>query len=203
MTSRAMLLIGPTGSGKTPLGEAIEAGGVDGLRCVHFDFGLHLRRAADGGAGLLGDDEAAFVREMLEANRLLEDEHFHIAEKLLRAFLADRCVASGDLVILNGLPRHVEQARRVDSIVNVRAVAHLARTDETVLRRIRSNAGGDRGGRRDDSIEGVRNKLAIFAARTAPLIDHYRMRGADVYELPITAATSAQDALVMLVRAWS
>lgn len=197
-----MLLVGPTGSGKTPLGEAIEAGGVDGGRCVHFDFGWHLRRAADGQTGLLGDDEAAFVREMLDANQLLEDGHFHIAEKLLRAFLAGRRMGPEDMVVLNGLPRHVEQARRVDSIVNVRAVAHLACTDETVLRRIRTDAGGDRGNRCDDSVEDVRNKLAIFAARTAPLIDHYRARGADIYELPVTAGTLAQDALAMLVRAW-
>ena len=92
---RAMLLIGPTGSGKTPLGDAIEADGLgDGL-CVHFDFGRHLRRAADRCPGPLCDHETAFVRRMLAANGLLEDEHFHIAERLLRAFLDERHVWPG------------------------------------------------------------------------------------------------------------
>ncbi|MCX7427258.1 MAG: hypothetical protein NTW96_16720 [Planctomycetia bacterium] len=40
----AMLLLGPTGSGKTPLGDLLERRGLGGRRCVHFDFGAHLRR---------------------------------------------------------------------------------------------------------------------------------------------------------------
>jgi len=37
--SRAILLIGPTGSGKTPLGDWLQAYGFCGHRCHRFDFG--------------------------------------------------------------------------------------------------------------------------------------------------------------------
>ena len=44
----AWLIIGPTGSGKTPLGEALELAGWNGRRCLHFDLGEELRRIAAG-----------------------------------------------------------------------------------------------------------------------------------------------------------
>ncbi len=43
---KAILLLGPTGSGKTPLGQALEKKGLAGRRCVHFDFGANLREIA-------------------------------------------------------------------------------------------------------------------------------------------------------------
>jgi adenylate kinase family enzyme len=39
----AILLLGPTGSGKTPLGQVLERRGLWGHRCSHFDFGDNLR----------------------------------------------------------------------------------------------------------------------------------------------------------------
>ena len=40
---RAIVLLGPTGSGKTPLGDLIERCGLWGAPCLHFDFGACLR----------------------------------------------------------------------------------------------------------------------------------------------------------------
>lgn len=42
----AVVLLGPTGSGKTPLGELMARQGLWGRRCVHFDFGALLRQIA-------------------------------------------------------------------------------------------------------------------------------------------------------------
>ena len=77
-------------------------------------------------------------------------------------------------MVLNGLPRHVGQAEGLESLVDVRVVVHLSCTAEDVVRRIASNVGGDRTGRVDDDLAAVRRKLAVFAERTAPLLDHYR-----------------------------
>jgi adenylate kinase family enzyme len=88
---QAILLLGPTGSGKTPLGEMLQARGLGAGRCMHFDFGGRLRRIASGQlnvAELTGDDRA-LIAEMIDRGALLEDEHFHVAEKILRAFLAE------------------------------------------------------------------------------------------------------------------
>ena len=57
-----------------------------------------------------------------------------------RAFLAERRVGAKDLVVLNGLPRHVGQADAVAAIVDVRAVAELACSPYVDQARICANA---------------------------------------------------------------
>ena len=51
LKEKAILLVGPTGIGKTPLGDLMEKKGLRGCRCFHFDFGANLRVLA---AVLLG-----------------------------------------------------------------------------------------------------------------------------------------------------
>ena len=65
MRHDAILLLGPTGSGKTPLGAALEEHGVCGRQCLHFDFGENLRACAEG-RGTLTDEEMAFLRGVLD-----------------------------------------------------------------------------------------------------------------------------------------
>ena len=193
---RAILLIGPTGAGKTPLGELLEREGLWGRRCRHFDFGQRMRRIVAGdaaAAGGLAPADVEFLRDVLRTGALLEDEHFHIAEKVLRAFLAERRAAARGLVVLNGLPRHAGQADDVAGIVDVRAVIELACPPDVVLARICHNAGGDRAGRGDDDEPAVRGKLETYRGRTALLLDHYRRHGAAVLTVDVTAGTSAQD----------
>ena len=198
----AILLIGPTGSGKTPLGELLDGAGLWDRRCRHFDFGRLLRRVAAGDdrpAGLSAED-VAFVESVLRTGALLEDEHFPIAAKVLRAFLFGHGLGRDDLVVLNGLPRHVGQAEDVDAILNVRAVIELACTPEVAAARVRSNAGGDRAGRGDDHEQLVREKLALFRRRTAGLVKWYRRRGAHVVVIDVAADTSAADLHTILQR---
>ncbi len=190
----AILLVGPTGSGKTPLGELLEREGLWGRRCRHFDFGEQMRSivAAAHPPGHLSDDDVQFLREVLTTGALLEDEHFLIAERILRAFVGEPPGREA-LVVLNGLPRHVGQAEGVERIVRVRAVVELACTPEAVLQRIRADMGGDRAGRSDDGEALVRKKLATFAERTGPLLAHYRARGVRIETLRVAAATTAED----------
>ena len=191
--THAILLVGPTGSGKTPLGELLEHKGLWGRRCRHFDFGEQMRSivAAARPPEYLGDDDVQFLQEVLTTGALLEDEHFTIAEKILRAFVDER-EAGEAVVVLNGLPRHVGQAEGVESIVPVRAVVELACTPQAVLRRIRADMGGDRAGRSDDDEVSVRRKLATFAERTSPLLDYYRARGVRIETVRVAADTTAE-----------
>lgn len=204
----AVVLIGPTGSGKTPLGDLLERQGLQrrGLRrrrCLHFDFGRELRRAAAGPAGTkLTAREVAVVEAVLRDGALLEDEHFPIAAKVLDAFLAQRGAAADDLVVLNGLPRHPGQARDLEAIIRVRAVVELACGPDTVLHRIRADAGGDRAGRSDDDEQAIRNRLAVYAQRTAILLDHYRAEDVAIITIPVGPQTTAEDALDLLSRRW-
>ena len=192
----AILLLGPTASGKTPLGEMLQARGLGAGRCVHFDFGDRLRRIA---AGLLNVDELtgddrALIAEVLDRGALLEDEHFGVAEKILRAFLAEQNARPYDQVVLNGLPRHVGQAGDLDRIVTVHLVVELACSTETVIRRLADDIGGDRADRIDDDQARVRKKLELYTRRTEGLLDHYRRLGAAVISLTVGPDTTAEDA---------
>ncbi len=191
MRPEALLLVGPTGAGKTPLGEVLNERGLRGLRCHHFDFGAELRALAAGGASAEAfcEAEVAFVRRVLDEGALLEDEHFHIAERLLRAFIEKHGVAEDDLVVLNGMPRHVGQAEAVDRLLTVGEVVILSCSAEVVCRRIASDAGGDRGGRDDDCAERIARKLELYRERTEPLAGHYRACGARVRTFQIAADT--------------
>jgi adenylate kinase family enzyme len=218
----ALLLLGPTGSGKTPLGRLIESRGLWGQAWWHFDFGENLRQAVarDRPDGILSADDLAFLRDVLATGRLLEDEHFPIARRLLQSFLAQRSTAerpdadqagagqggraergraeperAEPGVVLNGLPRHVGQAERVEALLDVRAVIALECDATTVLARLARDTGGDRGGRPDDRPEDVRRKLAIFNKRTSPLLGHYAARGVPIIGVRVGSDTSPEAVL--------
>jgi adenylate kinase len=191
----SLLLIGPTGVGKTPFGDYLEKKGIGGKRCVHFDFGHQLRTVAGGDVPPAGFDEEehSFIKKVLNEGLLLENEHFHIAGKILDFFARSRDFRQEDIMVLNGLPRHEGQARDMDDIVDIRGLIVLDCTPEEVCGRIRKNTGGDRSERNDDSIELVRKKLEIFSSRTEPLIKRYSKAGSDVFRLKVGVSSTAAD----------
>jgi adenylate kinase len=191
MLQRAILLLGPTGSGKTPLGETLEAQGLRGRRCVHFDFGWHLREVAAGRgiASRLAADEVRAIRQVLRAGRLLERETFYLAARVLESFIAARNPASDAWIVLNGLPRHVGQAADVDRLLAVRMVVALDCPAAVVHARIRADSGGDRGGRIDDAPADIVRKLDIFRDRTLPLVDHYSSHAIPVVRVAVRQNT--------------
>jgi adenylate kinase family enzyme len=190
-----MVLLGPTASGKTPLGDFLEEHGLWGRRCAHFDFGARLRHAAAGDDGLafLSCDDLVVIRDVLGRGALLEDDQFSIAQKILRQFLSERQVDEQTLVVLNGLPRHSGQARALADLVDVKAVVVLDCMPEVVVRRIAMNTGGDRLQRTDDCLEAVRHRLDIYHARTAPLVDYYRRLGIAVMDVVVGLHTQPGD----------
>lgn len=190
----ALLIVGPTGSGKTPLGEHLQARGLRGRSCIHFDFGVRLRAVAAGEirpAGL-AEEEIATVEKVLKAGNLLEDRAFHIARAILEDFLV-RDVEPGTLVVLNGLPRHLGQARDVSDLLDVSTVLYLQASTEVVQARIRGNAGGDRGGREDDQPHAIGMRLWRFAKETLPLVEHYREAGARIVMLEVGLDTGPDE----------
>jgi len=193
LRQQALLLIGPTGSGKTPSGELCEQKGLWGRTIHHFDFGRQLRQAArrsDASDGL-SENDLSVIRRSLQTGALLEKENFRIAEKILERFFRDRGVAHKHLLILNGLPRHVRQAEQVDAIVEIVTVVYLRCSPEVVYGRIVRNIGGDRTNRTDDTEAEVRNKLSIFQERTLPLVQHYREKRVNVEEIDVGTNSSA------------
>ncbi len=195
MSPAALLLLGPTGSGKTPLGRRLEERGLAGRRCLHFDFGAELRAAAESPERIPGltSDELRTVRRSLETGALLEDRDFPIAVKILDAFEDRMAVGRGDILVLNGLPRHAGQARMLETRVRVRAVAVIEASAETILERIRLDTGGDRGERADDRLDSVRRRLETYRERTLPLVGFYEARGAAIVRVSADIRTTAED----------
>ena len=187
----AIILIGPTGSGKTPLGALLEKEGLSCRKCFHFDFGSQLRRYAAHPTGLLSESDLAIVSHSLSSGSLLTDEQFPIAENLLRAFVEEFRVGCDSLIILNGLPRHAGQAAALEKIVQMKMVIVLDCNAAVALERIRTDAGGDRGRREDDTAEDISRKLAIFAEKTLPLVRYCEGRGVPVIRVPVATSDSA------------
>ncbi len=189
------LLVGPTGAGKTPLGRLLEERGAAGRRCAHFDFGAELRAVAaapENVPGLL-TREVEVIRQSLRTGALLENHEFPIALKVLRAFAQKKVLREDDRLVLNGLPRHIGQARMMEDVVRIQAVISLEATLEVVRERILLDTGGDRVERPDDDLHAIRQKLVIFRMRTLPLVEYYENREVPVVRLTVRAGATAED----------
>jgi hypothetical protein len=173
----------------------MEAKGLLGRRCLHFDFGAELRAiaAAPQIAVGLAAAEVEVVRRSLGTGALLEDHEFPIALKVLRAFIRGRGVGESDWLILNGLPRHIGQARMMEDVVRVLAVVSLEATPEVVHERILLDTGGDRVERPDDELRAIRQKLVLFRMRTLPLIEYYENREVSVLRITVGIRMTAED----------
>ncbi len=187
---KAVLLIGATGTGKTPFGQQLETQNLWGKRYHHFDFGQQLRYAAEGRHKILSEEDVDRISSLLKTNSLLEDSDFHIAEKLLKQFVENNTVSpENDVIILNGLPRHTGQADALASIIDIHLVIYFAASASIIKDRIAYNSGGDRTDRTDDSIEEIENKLVIFRENTLPLISYYKNYDKTVLEIEVDIDT--------------
>jgi adenylate kinase len=193
--SKAILLVGPTGCGKTPLGDFMEKTGVNRYRTVHFDFGAHLRAAVASPAdfGILSPEDIDIVKRSLTTGVLLMYDQFPIAEKLLLAFAESRKLTASDLIVLNGMPRQVGQAVSVDELVEITTILSLECTDEVVLKRIAANTGGDRIGRNDDDEGDILQKLEIFKEQTLFLLDYYKGKQIPIITIGVEADTGPEE----------
>ncbi len=78
-----------------------------------------------------------------------------------------------DFLVLDGIPRNVEQARHMEAHIEVLQVFHLSCPDRTELaRRLRKRALKDN--RFDDANESViQKRFATYDAETKPILDYY------------------------------
>lgn len=205
MLIHAVLLLGPTGAGKSPLGLQIEKNGICGLRCFHFDFGHELRSIANFGHIPEGfqTKDLSFIRNVLHKGLLLENEDFHIAEKVMLRFFRRKDFRRDDILLLNGLPRHADQAKAMESIVDVRSLIVIECIPGEVHKRIQMNTGRDRAGRADDSCDMISRKLELFHSRTAPLIDYYTNRGCGLLRIQSTSLSTPEEAYDAFIAAYS
>lgn len=196
----ALLLLGPTGVGKSPLGDLLAARGFLGKHCYHLDFGAELRRIhqTTRSTSPYSRVELDFIQGVLERGLLLEDKHFALARKIISHFLERNSFHEEDILVLNGIPRHTGQARDIATLASISALIVLDSSPESIYRRLRENVGGDRTERNDDGKELVAEKLKTFQERTAPLIHQYKKTGTTVYHIPVTHISTNQETYDLL-----
>jgi adenylate kinase family enzyme len=146
------------------------------------------------------EDDYRVVLESLRTGTLLENENFHIAERILTSFAEEQGVGVDDLIVLNGLPRHVGQAGDIDAVLNIELIVYLDCGPEVVSERIRNNSGGDRSGRSDDLPGDMARKLEVFRHRTLPLLDHYRAKEVRIVKIAVSVTTTPEQIWQKLTR---
>lgn len=200
----AVLLLGPTGSGKSPLGEYISRNGFFGKKAHHLDFGAELRAviSLNDPSLLYTSSEIAFIEGVLKHGLLLENHHFPIARKIIGSFLDRSGYSSDDVLILNGIPRHAGQARDITSVAAIQTLVMLDCSVVSVFCRLRDNMGGDRTARFDDDDALVAKKLRLYNERTAPLVDHYRSLGTAILTVSISSTTTEEEAYRQILNAY-
>lgn len=193
-----VVLLGPTGAGKSPLGDLLEQRSSGGRRIHHFDFGVWLRAAALEGAESLSAAEVKVIRRCLAEGALLEKSDFGIARAILEHFIEQHGVGTEDVVLFNGWPRDCAQASALDAFAKTVMVINLLCDAQTVRERLRLNSGGDRHGRNDDTPAQIEARLKVYRNRTYPLLDYYREKEILVCNVNVEVNTTAEEAAAQL-----
>lgn len=105
------------------------------------------------------------VKSILDAGEYVPDE---LTNEILKdAVSSDSVKASG--FILDGYPRTINQARFLkENEIKITKVIYLEVSDDVVTNRLVARARGE-----DDTPEIIKDRLAIFHEKTAPLIKYY------------------------------
>jgi adenylate kinase len=162
---RAILLMGVPGSGKGVQGNILKS--IPGF--YHFSSGEVFRRldmsSKLGKTFLDLSKRGELVPDQLVIDIWLANIHAH-------AVLGDFLPAK-HLLVLDGIPRTVVQARMLEPYLNVLKVIHLSCSDlDAMVERLRGRALKE--GRPDDADEKIiRNRFVIYENETAPLLDYY------------------------------
>jgi adenylate kinase len=165
-----VLLLGPQGSGKGTQAKLIaKTYGIP--QVATGDMARELKELDTP----LGHE----VKEIYDRGELLSDD-------LIVRMIRDR-LSRGDTIpgfILDGFPRNLAQAEALDALLeevgrSLDVVFEFRIGDrEVLMERIAKRAIEE--GRTDDTPDAIRKRLEIYDRETAPLVEHYRAKQANV-----------------------
>jgi len=184
-----LIILGPPGAGKGTQAALLSAR----LGIPTLSTGNILRAAINEGRPV-----GLKAKEYMDAGKLVPDD---IIISVVKEVLSDEKYKDG--YILDGIPRTQIQAEMLENMnVGIDAVLFLDISDSRVQKRISSRrvclhcgatyslssfppkkeglcdvCGSDVVNRDDDKPEAVKERLIVYHAQTAPIIDYYRSRG--------------------------
>jgi adenylate kinase len=162
---RTLLILGAPGSGKGTQGKVL--GSIPRFR--HFACG-DVFRSLDTRT-LLG---RKFVEYSSRGELVPDDVTVDLWRGNIRQSVdAHQFKPEIDFLVLDGIPRNLEQAKLMENEIEVLKVFHLSCPDRTELaRRLRKRALKDN--RFDDANESViQQRFATYEAETKPILDYY------------------------------
>ena len=181
-----LIFLGPPGAGKGTHAQLL----MRDLGIPQISTGDMLRQAMKDGTPL-GLSAKAYV----EKGELVPDE---VVIGIVKERLQAPDCQKG--YILDGFPRTVKQAEALAQFAKIDVVLNLALSDEIIINRLSGRrvclkcgatyhisalngredcekCGDKLVQRKDDSAETIQNRLNVYAAQTAPLIDDYQEKG--------------------------
>jgi adenylate kinase len=161
-----IVLLGAPGSGKGTQAARLKSE----LKLAHISTG-DLLRAQVAAATPLG----LLAKYVMDEGELVSGE---IVLGMLEERVSQADAANG--FILDGYPRNLAQANALDKLLarlgQPLDVAVLLHVDfELLFQRLAGRAAAE--GRKDDNPETVRERLRVYEAQTAPVVEHYRELG--------------------------
>jgi adenylate kinase len=162
---RAVLLFGAPGVGK----------GTQGQRLGRLPEFLHLSMGDIFRSLDKNSPAGKEVRSYTERGVLVPDELTIriFRDEVHRMVRLDRCDATRDTLVLDGIPRNLNQCRILDREIRVVRVLYLVSSDgEAMVSRIKKRAQME--GRKDDVDEVViRRRFEVYRRETEPLLGYY------------------------------
>ena len=150
-----LVLLGPPGAGKGTQAKRLAAA----LGIPHLSTGDMFRAAIT-----KGTEVGMAAKRFMDEGRLVPDE---VVDALVAERLGQADAAGG--FILDGYPRTLHQA---DSLMELSPLDHVICIDvptDELKRRILARGQG----RRDDTEDVIEERLRVYEAETAPLIEYY------------------------------
>ncbi|MBM3860360.1 MAG: nucleoside monophosphate kinase [Verrucomicrobia bacterium] len=163
---KAILMMGAPGSGKGTHGKWL--GNLLGF--VHVASG-DLFRALD------KNSELGKIFVEYSSKGLLVPDDFTVRlweDHMKRMVAAKKFNPATETLVLDGIPRNVNQAKMMDPLIDVQKIVVICVEHglDEIVQRMKLRA--EKEGRHDDANEAtIRNRFAVYQKETKPLLDHY------------------------------
>jgi adenylate kinase len=165
MRYKTILLLGAPGSGKGTQGKIL--GNIPGF--FHSATG-DIFRSLD----LQSEIGRVFWEYAGKGKLVPDDVTIRVWKQFIKGMeMINQFHPDGEIIVLDGIPRNVNQARLLEDTIDVARVIHLDCVDEAkMVERLRRRA--LRENRFDDaSDEVIQRRLKVYNAETRPILDFY------------------------------